>query len=273
MISTMMKQVQVVFLLIVVSAFLSPAEPDNTFSVMTYNILRPAWAKPAVPAWSNRVEGIAQIIRDRQPGIVGLQEEDDEMVSALLKRLPSYDYTFPVQSMGAGILYRTDRWTPLEIRRKLTVDGRWITEALMERFDGQQVYGYCLHLSPFEEWKRMMGAELLRQMVDARRFKQVPVLVMGDMNTTETGAPIQRLTEGSKWRKPLLDAFKACHSEAAPDGFTAYCYGTDTSALLQRIDYIFFSEGLRPLRADVVHDRPDGFYPSDHLPVCVEFIR
>lgn len=260
-----------ILLLCLLSAAVHAAETNGVFSVMTYNILRPAWSQPTDPPWSNRVGGIAQIIRDRKPGIVALQEEDDAMVQDLLALLPDYDYTQPVQSNGAGILFRRVEWKPVQVNRRLTVDGRWITDALMERTGGKQVYIYCLHLSPFEEWKRMMGAEILRQMVDARPFKDVPVIVLGDMNALDTSEPFKRLTEGRGNRRPLIDSFTALHP-GEPTGFTADSYKNKGLGPQFRIDYIFFSEGLTPVQQTTVHDKPDGFYPSDHLPVCAEFV-
>jgi len=260
-----------ILLLCLLAAAVRAGETNSALSVMTYNILRPAWSQPTDPPWSNRVSGIAQIIRDRQPGIVGIQEESDEMIRDLLALLPDYDYTFPVQPSGAGILYRRDQWRPLQLNRRLTVDGRWITEALMEQAGGKQLYVYCLHLSPFEEWKKMMGAEILRQMIDWRPLKEIPVIAIGDMNSLDTSAPFTRLTEGNKWRKPLTDTFAALHfGETA--GFTADSYETKGAGPFYRIDYIFCSEEFKPIRQETLHDQPDGFYPSDHLPVYAELI-
>lgn len=264
-----MKILKILLLCLLASA-VRAGETSSVFSVMTYNILRPAWAQPSDPAWSNRVTGIAQIIRDRKPGLAGLQEETAEMVQDLLNLLPEYGYTFPVQPNGAGILFRRDEWKPTQVNRRLTVDGRWITEALMEQTGGKQVYIYCLHLSPFEEWKRMMGAELLKQMVDARQLKEVPVIVMGDMNALDNSEPIKRLLDGHGNRRPLMDSFTALHpGETA--GFTADSYKTKGLSPAFRIDYILFSGNLTPVQQTTVHDKPNGFYPSDHLPVCAGF--
>jgi endonuclease/exonuclease/phosphatase family metal-dependent hydrolase len=264
-----MKSIKIL-LLCLISATVQAGETNRAFSVMTYNILRPAWSQPTDPPWSNRVSGITQIIRDRMPGLVALQEENESMVQDLLKFLPDYDYTLPVQPNGAGLLFRRDKWRAVEINRRLTVDGRWITEALMEQSSEKRVYIYCLHLSPFEEWKRMMGAEILRQMVDARPFKDVPVIVPGDMNALDTSEPFKRLTEGRGNRRPLTDSFAALHPGEAAD-FTADSCRTRGHGTDFRIDYILFSEGLTPVRQETIHDKPDGFYPSDHLPVYAEF--
>lgn len=56
--------------------------------VMSYNILRPEWAKPADPAWGQRVGGIVKLLGTHTPDIAGLQEENDSMVADLLDRLP-----------------------------------------------------------------------------------------------------------------------------------------------------------------------------------------
>lgn len=259
-----------ILLLCLLASAVRAGETSSALSVMSYNILRPAWSQPTDPPWSNRVPGIAQIIRDRQPGIVALQEENDEMVRDLLALLPEYDYTLPVQPNGAGILYRRDEWKPQQISRRLTVDGRWITEALMEQSGGRKLYVYCLHLSPFEEWKKMMGAEILRQMIDSRTWKELPVIVMGDMNSLDSSEPFKRLTESRGGRSPLRDSFAALHpGETA--GFTADSYQTKGRGPQFRIDYILFSDGLTPVRQETVHDKPGGFYPSDHLPVYAEF--
>ncbi len=60
--------------------------------VMTYNILRPIWARPGWESWRTRRVSIARVLGASQPDYVALQEETPAMVEELLLQLPGYRY-------------------------------------------------------------------------------------------------------------------------------------------------------------------------------------
>ncbi len=245
---------------------LTSASPADLL-VMSYNILRPEWAKPSDPTWEKRVGGIVRIIETYKPAIVGLQEEDEAMVADLLSRLPEYAYTAPVPDKGAGILYRAREWMPVEYRREETPDGRSIGEALMKGSGGHDVYFYNAHFSPFEEKMRLNAASVLLKMIRDRPRQDVPVIVTGDLNSTPDSPPLKLLT-GHGTSGGLTDSFPFPVPES---DCTSDAYGNNGKGGRIKIDHILFMGPLNPVSASASHDQPDGIFPSDHLPVLGEF--
>jgi endonuclease/exonuclease/phosphatase family metal-dependent hydrolase len=78
------------------------------------------------------------------------------------------------------------------------------------------------------------------------------------------GAPLE--CDGKTFQ-PLLafiETFKAVHPDSKKFG-THHSYGEIKWD--QKIDYIFVSDRLKPVAANVILTRKNGLYPSDHLPV------
>lgn len=245
----------------------SPGVWGEEVVVMTYNLLRPAWAQPGDPSWEERKGGIAETIKRHLPDVVGLQEEDEAMVRDLLELLPGYAYLYPVPANGAGILFRYAEWVPVEVRRQIGADGRWITEAQMSGKEGKKFYFYCAHFSPFEEWKRMMGAEMLLQMIHSRSRGELPVVFVGDCNSEPGSAPFLRLTDRGR-RVFLKESFAELgrRYERTADSYRTRGKGDDF-----QIDFVFFSGEIAVESAEVLHEPWGGKYPSDHLPVLCRF--
>ena len=246
--------------LLVLGAAIPASGSDLT--VMSYNILRPEWAKPSDPPWESRVGGVARIIETHKPDIVGLQEETESMVANLLAQLPDYAYTSPVPPKGAGFLYRFRRWSPVHYRREETPAGRSIGELLARDAAGHEVYFYNAHFSPFEERLRMTAAETLLKMIAQRPRQNLPVIVTGDLNATPGSPPLKCLTGSAQG---LADVF------AAPGSESEQTSNTYDGKWKRKIDHILFSGPLTPLDRSVLRDRPDGIFPSDHLPVLARF--
>lgn len=234
---------------------------------MSYNILRPEWAKPGDPAWADRVGGVARIIETHGADLVGLQEETAPMVADLLGRLRDYAYLYPVPEKGAGLLFRYRVWVPLAVRRAPAPGGREIVEALFLGPAGRRLYVYAAHFSPFEETLRLEAAALLARMIADRAEPAVPVVVTGDLNASPTSPPLRHLTQDDAGPR-LQDVFSAL-GLASPR--TASTYREPWTSTGLRLDHVLFAGGLRPLRAQAIDDRAGGFFPSDHLPVLAVF--
>jgi endonuclease/exonuclease/phosphatase family metal-dependent hydrolase len=82
-------------------------------------------------------------------------------------------------------------------------------------------------------------------------------VLTGDFNAWPSNPAIVRL------RCELFDAYRTL--EEGDVGMTAHSFKGGTKG--HPIDYIFTSEGVRVLEAQVIRDHVDGRYPSDHYPV------
>lgn len=234
---------------------------------MSYNILRQEWAKPGFPSWEERVNGVCHVIGKASPDIVALQEETESMVAELLQQLPDYDYLYPVPNMGAGLMIRRGMWTAETSRRKQTPDGRTATEVLLRSATGQRLYVYNIHFSPFEQFRKLDAAALLLHLIETRSEKDIPVIAMGDLNSTPTSAPFAKLmdpTQPVHLRDPFAE-LKVAH-ETSFHGYRT----TDTPHRFQ-IDHILFLGPLEPVAAQVLAAKHDGIFPSDHHPILCTF--
>lgn len=90
-------------------------------------------------------------------------------------------------------------------------------------------------------------------------------MLAGDFNATED-EPVVRLAA-----KGLRDAFRACHPDAPGHTWIrANPHTGDFDMPDRRLDYVFVPEGVAVLGAEVVLDRPDPVYPSDHFGVLAD---
>lgn len=89
-----------------------------------------------------------------------------------------------------------------------------------------------------------------------------PVLLTGDLNVDETNPVCQMLdAEG------FCDTFRVIHPEGKSVGTTNFFLDNPGPA---KIDFIYAYPSWTVHSAEVVTDKIDGRWPSDHLPVTAE---
>ena len=191
------------------------------------------------------------------------------------------------------IFYKKSRWkidpkeqktfwlsdTPNIAGSKTDLDAgctRSVTAALFHelkdgRKTGRKIYVYNTHFDHRSEAARQRAAKQLMEHIAKRKQKDVPVVVMGDMNNGEQ-KPAIRYMKGEPMvldgieRKPpyrLADTFRVVHPDVAEVG-TFHGFKTPGTS---KIDYIFISPGLKTISADIIRTQRDGRYPTDHFPV------
>ena len=155
---------------------------------------------------------------------------------------------------------------------------RTVTAALFhEHKDGQptgrSIYVLNTHFDHMSEEARQRGAKQLMDEIAARKNKDMPVVVMGDMNCGERSPAIRymkgnpMMLDAKEWTPPykLVDTFREVHPDATDVGtfnsFGARPPGRD------KIDYIFVSPELKTLSAEIIRTQREGRYPTDHFPV------
>jgi endonuclease/exonuclease/phosphatase family metal-dependent hydrolase len=128
------------------------------------------------------------------------------------------------------------------------------------------------HLDPASpDVQAAQANELLKGPADTK----LPLILLGDLNSNADGT-------GTPTYGQLLDAgFKDAWNEAGKgDGFTC-CHDPDLlnaiSTLSERIDYILFKNGWKPIIAKVVGEAqcdrtPTALWPSDHAGVVASFV-
>ncbi|MCH8823159.1 MAG: endonuclease/exonuclease/phosphatase family protein [Planctomycetes bacterium] len=266
----------------------------ETIRVMTFNI-RYGTAKDGENAWSHRRKMVFNILRDHQPDVVGMQEVLEGQRRELLSVLPEY------KSLGAGrfdgllrgefspIFYRIQRLEILEQGQFWLSDtpkvpgskswGNGITRIctwarMRDRETDKSFYFYNTHLDHRSRPSQQRSAELIAQRIAARVYQNDPIILTGDFNAAEDTSTIrfikgeiEKAFEESETPPPspkLRDSFRVLHKEATAVGTFNSFRGESSKA---KIDYVFVSNEIKVLSAEIIHDNDEGRYPSDHFPV------
>ena len=234
--------------------------------VLTWNVLR-----------SNKdYAGVCKVIRESGADIVCLQEVTPELETAIRKRLARpYAHTIVRSSGKSSAGYAVLSRYRIVGKKHLEGPGGarpagWVKVATL----GGAVQVLNVHLTTppvlsgslrdrFNNYARTTGARLkeLRHF-RAQLAEGVPALVAGDFNSLETEAGIAYLRNDGG----LVDAYRALHPQPSPADIT-WRLGNNPQSLAQtRIDYIFASPSLVPVKAEVLKSNL-----SDHRPVRVVF--
>ncbi len=262
-------------------------------TVMSFNI-RYGTADDGENSWQHRKQIVFDLLRNRHPDIVGLQEALHFQINEICNELPRYSYLGVGRDDGkvkgefCAILYLADRFDVNES------DTFWLSDTpkvpgsitwgnactrictwarFIDKKNRQPFYLYNLHLDHVSQLSREKSAVLLTQRIQSRRYPD-PVIVTGDFNAGEDN-PASLYLKGQATLAdsnnliavnplPIVDTFRVLQPNATEVGtfheFTGKCTGP-------KLDYILTRPGVKVLSADILHDNIDGCYPSDHFPI------
>ena len=259
--------------------------------VMTYNI-RFDFKSDKGNRWQQRVDAVAEQIRQSGAQIVCLQEDKIEQIKDLQKRLPRF--TFVGRGRNAtgfgertSILYRGDQlqlreqgdfWlsdTPTtpgsntwgdRYPRKVT----WVV--LQGKKGGPAVLILNVHLpSGKNEMLRSRGVRLIHAWIleKLKRNRGVAdvqaLLLAGDFNAAPDSTPHTLLTDDR--RLPLLDVWEVVQPNDPHPGTYGGWEGLQTK---KRIDWLLVAGQIRVRACDKLEAPVEGRYPSDHYPVIAD---
>lgn len=262
-------------------------QSEQTLRVMTFNI---RFDNPGdgENAWLNRKEFAASTIRLHQADVVGVQEALLHQLEDLTELLPGLSWIGTGRNKDGGgeysaILYKTERLEAVDhdtfwLSETPDVPGSQSWDAMLPRIGtwahfrdkqtGKEFVVLNTHFDHRGEIARLESARLIMSEL-AGIADGLPVVVMGDLNTTEKDEPYSVLTESAlSDGRELLDGFY--HSVHGHHGPTSTWNGFTAIVPDRRIDYIFVSEGITVNQHAILADQEDGLFPSDHLPVLAE---
>jgi endonuclease/exonuclease/phosphatase family metal-dependent hydrolase len=253
------------------------APAAQPLAVMTFNI-RYGTAADGDDHWTRRRDQLFALLRERQPDVIGLQEALAFQIDEIVAAVPGYAYVGVGRTDGrregeyTAILYRASRlaarrsdtfWfsdTPA-VPRSTTWGNRIeriCTWAYVEDREGAPFYVFNVHLDHESQPSRERSTALLLERVRARA-PSAPVVVMGDFNAGEQNAAIAPM------RGTLRDSFRVRFPDATEVGtFNGFELGNTKG---DKIDYVFVSNDIEVLEAEIVRASRAGRYPSDHFPV------
>lgn len=254
--------------------------PATPLTVISFNL---RFDNPRDPyPWPTRRAGVLELMRTAQ--VVGTQEGLFHQVQDLEEGLgPDWDWIGLGREGGSrgefmAIFYDRTRF------RAVAYDHFWLSDTpevigssswgnqvrrmvtwarLREREGGQEFYVVNTHFDHRVAESRRKSAELLRDRI-ADLDADVPLIVTGDFNAAgDTSEPWRILVEDG----PLEDAWRVAperHGEVA----TAHGWGEPRPGGA-RIDWVLVRGVAGVSRAEALLDKPNGVWPSDHLPIRV----
>lgn len=257
----------------------------QTRKVMTYNIKYDN-TNDTINNWNDRKTNMVKLIKYYKPEFIGMQEVLVNQLNYLDGALSDYGYIGVGRDDGkekgefSPILYDKNKYKVLENKTfwlsdtpdKISVG--W--DASMERictyglFEDKKTKSEFLifntHFDHIGELARENSAKLIVKKINEINTKNIPVLLMGDLNLPPESTPIKFL------QSQLSDG--QANSNNPFYGPTGTFNGFDQNRVLdRRIDYIFV-KGFEVENYVHIDDRMENNkHISDHLPVLISIVE
>ncbi len=253
-----------------------------TLRMMSFNI-RFDNPRDGLHTWPHRRERVASMLNFHAPVVVGLQEARQPQIADLATCLPHFAWLGVGRDDGrsAGefvpIFYRLDRLALLDkghfwLSKTPDVPGslnwkacciRMVTWAkFKDRRTHHDFFVFNTHFDQASAKARRKSAALLVKRIP-QMVGTAPVVLMGDLNCTESSRPYYRLTQVFQHAKVI---------STSPHHGPGATFHAFTGILRVCIDYIFIANGIRVLRHATLTDHWGGAYASDHFPVVADIL-
>lgn len=280
-----MKKVYAIIFTIALCLLSSGTATAQQLKLITYNI-RYDNPNDGENAWPLRKSFLAAQLNFYAPDVFGIQEALPNQVKDLEALLPQYN-SIGMARDGEGkgessnIFYNKNRFevlqqntfwlspTPEVISKGWDAAlNRVCTYALLkDKQTKSKFWVFNTHLDHIGEEARTQSISLILSKIKTLNSQGDTAFLMGDFNSEPSEERIVNL------QKQMFDCRTI--SETPPFGpigtFNAFHHD---QAVTKQIDYIFMSKDkpLKVLKYAVLSDSKDLKYPSDHLPVYVEFL-
>lgn len=240
--------------------------------VMTFNI-RYGTAKDGEFHWPARRALVLEVIRREQPDVLALQEALAFQLEELAPVLADYEKYGQHRNGGlsgefSGVYVRHNTcevadfgeiWlspTPQVVGAKgwdaaLPRMAVWVELTLAM---GERIRVYGTHFDHRGAEARLNSAALMVEHAQGGP----PSILMGDFNAEPDSPPIAVF---------LAAGYRSALQICDPNNDLGTFNGFQNPQPTRRIDDVFCSPGLQPIRARILEDRVEGIWPSDHFPV------
>ena len=262
---------------------------DSTLNVMSFNIRYPN-PGDGIHYWDNRRPMVTSIIRYHEVDLLGVQEAHLRQLNEIVTGIPELEWFGVCRTDGSinpdpdnefsAIIYRKDRFDRL--------DGNtfWLSETpdviastgwdaalprivtwakFKDRETGKIFFHFNTHFDHMGIQARNESAKLLQEKINTIAG-DVPVIITGDFNCSDTDPPYLTLTNKESAYQ-LTDALRI--SQCLHHGpMSTFAGNFEASGLIDhRIDFIFVRNNVRVLKHAILSDSWNGNLASDHLPV------
>lgn len=259
---------------------------DEIIRLVTYNMLFNLYDHnlAEINRWPNRLPRIVELVREMKPDIINTQElyptQVQDIVSLLEDEFAFYPGQKDEDGESYGIFYRKDRFELLSNQINYPLSMVQLRDLKTDKII--HVFNTHMPLSNIE--KRETNAHTIFQTIEPYA-KEMAVIFTGDLNTFPgrldipdlpfyDGSYIHRiLTKGSLKNSEhvaLLGHFGPISTFTNSSTGVQPFEGTGTPGII--LDYIYVSDKVTVLTHATEPGTVDGHFPSDHMPVVIDFI-
>lgn len=285
-----MNIVKILFLTTLVTLF-SCQKKEMNLNVMSFNIRLDA-ASDSLNNWKYRKDVAAQIVKNYDIDIVGMQEVTPGQMQDLKDRLTEYtalgvgreDGTNgPESGEASPLFFKKDKFKALNSgtfwlsETPDTASMGWdaackrvATWAVLEEIStGNKLFAVNTHLDHVGKVARINGVKLMldKAMEVAEGY---PVVLTGDFNSTPTSDVVQYVLSDENPRH-LLASRDIAEKKKDKQG-TFHDFGRISLEEQEYIDYIFVSKGVVVKDYEVIPDKLDNVFLSDHNPIFAKIV-
>jgi endonuclease/exonuclease/phosphatase family metal-dependent hydrolase len=252
------------------------------FSVMSYNI-KLDYPKEGDNSWTNRKPFFINQLKFFEADVIGVQEAMPNQMKDIDSLLPSYSFVGVGRDDGkeegeySAVFYKTEKFnvvesntfwlSPTPERVSMGWDAvcnRVCTYFLLEdKASSKFFWVFNTHFDHVGKEAKKNSATLIVDQIKLLNEDQYPVILTGDFNMEAEHESIKHI------KNTLQDSKEIAQLTFGPEGtFNGFNFNKPVT---RRIDFIFVSKGIEVDKNAVLSDNCDGKYPSDHLPVYIEF--
>lgn len=282
--------VKILLLTVLVTLF-SCQKKEMNLNVMSFNIRLDA-ASDSLNNWKYRKDVAAQIVKNYNVDIVGMQEVTPGQMQDIKDRLPEYialgvgreDGTNgPESGEASPLFFKKDKFKALnsgtfwlsETPEKASMGWdaackRVATWAVLEEIStGNKLFAVNTHLDHVGQQARINGVKLMldKSMEVAEGY---PVVLTGDFNSIPSSDVVQYVLSDENPRH-LLSSRDIAEKKKDKSG-TFHDFGRIAPEDQEYIDYIFVSNGVKVKDYEVIDEKLDGVFLSDHTPVFASIV-
>lgn len=234
--------------------------------------------------WPNRLPRIVDLIAEMRPDIINTQELYPSQVAELLEAIKNDFDFFPGQKdedgESYGIFYRKNRFELLESQINYPLS----MVQLKDRITDKIIYVFNTHMPLSNIEKREKNARQIAEIIEPFA-QECAVIFTGDLNTFPAmlgldtlpfydGDYIHRILSQGALKNAqsisLLGHFGPLSTFTNDETDVHPFQGTGTPGIV--LDYIYVSNKLTVLAHGTEPGTVDGHFPSDHMPVLIDFI-
>jgi endonuclease/exonuclease/phosphatase family metal-dependent hydrolase len=234
--------------------------------------------------WPNRLPRIVELISEMRPDIINTQELYPNQVQEITSLLENEFSFFPGQKdadgESYGIFYRTDRFELLSKQVSYPLSMVQLRDLKTNKI----IYVFNTHMPFLNMEKRESWAHKMAQIIEPFA-QQMAVIFSGDLNTFSNrldlpnlpfydGDYIHRILSKGALKNSqelsLLGHFGPISTFTNNGKDKEPFQGTGTPGII--LDSIYVSNKVTVLTHVVEKGTVNGHFPSDHMPVLIDFI-